>query len=333
MEGIGVQQLFFQHIKVNLPPHLSLVDEVAELLDISNDSAYRRIRGEKPISLEEIQKLCSHYKVSMDQFLQLKTDNFIFSGILNSNSQDAFENYMTNLLQNFQFVNSFNRKHLYILMKDIPPFMYFHINELAAFKYFFWMKSILNYDSMKNVKFSTDDPMYEPFYPTGKKIVDLYNKIPVTEIWNIESINSTLRQVNFYVESGAFKSINEAKLLYSKFEELINHLEKQAEFGCKFNIGEKPVKGAASYNLFVNELILGDNTYLAELEDMRISFLNHSVLYFVATRDARFNDAIHNNLQNLMKKSTMISTIGEKERVTFFNLLREKIHERMVLLK
>ncbi|MEO6668549.1 MAG: hypothetical protein ABIN36_03665 [Ferruginibacter sp.] len=114
---------------------------------------------------------------------------------------------------------------------------------------------------------------------------------------------------------------------------MIDHLEKQAEFGCKFNIGEKPVKDAASYNLFVNELILGDNTYMAELEDMRITFLNHSVLYFVATRDKRFNEAIHSNLQNLMKKSTMISTIGEKERVAFFNQLREKIHERMLLLK
>jgi hypothetical protein len=222
---------------------------------------------------------------------------------------------------------------MYILMKDIPPFMYFHIQELAAFKYFFWMKSILNYDSMKHVKFATDDPRYAPFYATGKKIVEMYNKIPITEIWNIESINSTLRQVNFYVESGAFKSIDDAKLLYNKFEELINHLEKQAECGCKFNMGEKPVKGAASYNLFVNELILGDNTYMAELEDMRITFLNHSVLYFVATRDPKFNDAIHGNLQNLMKKSTMISTIGEKERVAFFNQLREKIHERMVLLK
>ncbi|MFT3907894.1 MAG: helix-turn-helix transcriptional regulator [Ferruginibacter sp.] len=333
MTSTDVQQQFFQHIKSNLPPHLSLVDEVAELLDISNDSAYRRIRGEKPISFEEIQKLCSHYKVSLDHFLQLQSDTFIFSGKLNNNSTNAFENYLENLLQNFQFVNSFGKKHMYILMKDIPPFMYFHIKELAAFKYFFWMKSILNYDSMRSVKFSVDDPRYDPYYATGKKIVDMYNKIPITEIWNIESINSTLRQVNFYVESGAFKTRSDARLLYEKFEELINHLEKQAELGCKFNMGERPATNAAAYSLFVNELILGDNTYMAELEDMRITFLNHSVLYFVATKDERFNAAIHENLQNLIKKSTMVSTIGEKERVSFFNQLRDKIHERMEMLR
>jgi hypothetical protein len=40
-----MQQLFFHHIKERMPDHLSLVDEVAELLNMSNDSAYRRFAG------------------------------------------------------------------------------------------------------------------------------------------------------------------------------------------------------------------------------------------------------------------------------------------------
>jgi len=50
MESTGTQASFFQHIKSLLPQHKSLVDEVADLLDISNDSSYRHIRDEKPIS-------------------------------------------------------------------------------------------------------------------------------------------------------------------------------------------------------------------------------------------------------------------------------------------
>ncbi len=333
MTTAGIQQLFFQHIKNNLPPHLSLVDNVAELLGISNDSAYRRIRGEKPISFEEIEKLCSHYKLSLDQFLHLQTDSFIFSGRLNNNAPNAFEDYLENLLQNFQLVNSFANKHMYILLKDMPHFIHFHIPELAAFKFFLWMKSILHYDSMKTMKFSFDDPMYERYYPIGKKIIELYNRIPITEIWNIENINSTLRQFNFYAEAGAFKNKSDLKVLYGKLEDLVNHLEKQAELGYKFDIGQEPTSNSGTYRLFVNELILGDNTYMAELDNQRITFLNHSVLYFVATRDERFNAAIYGNIQNLIKKSTMISTIGEKERVSFFNQLRDKIQERLVLLK
>jgi hypothetical protein len=56
-----------------------------------------------------------------------------------------------------------------------------------------------------------------------------------------------------------------------------------------------------------------------------MTFLNHSVLYFVATTDQQFNDAMFTNLSNLMKKSTVISSVGEKERAAFFNQLRSRI--------
>lgn len=45
-----LQTAFLKQIKNQLPPHLSLVDAIAEQLNISNDSAYRRIRGEKHLT-------------------------------------------------------------------------------------------------------------------------------------------------------------------------------------------------------------------------------------------------------------------------------------------
>jgi len=72
MEAANAQVRFFQHLKSLLPPHMAMVDEVAELLGISNDSPYRRIRGGKTIDLEETYKLCNHFKISMDQLLHYK---------------------------------------------------------------------------------------------------------------------------------------------------------------------------------------------------------------------------------------------------------------------
>ena len=80
MESTGAQQVFFAHIKGLLPPHISFVDEIAEILEISNDSAYRRIRGEKPIALEEIKKLCVKFKISLDQLLHLNSEVGNFFG-------------------------------------------------------------------------------------------------------------------------------------------------------------------------------------------------------------------------------------------------------------
>lgn len=332
MESIGLQQVFFQKIKEAMPPHISFVDDIAEVLGITNDSVYRRIRGEKPISLDEVCKICSHYKVSMDQFLNIQTDAFTFRGLLNDHSENSFDAYLEQVRRIFQMFSAYKDRYLSVLMKDIPPFVHFQVPELAIFKFYFWMKSILHYESMKGVKFSMDDERLVKYLPIGNQIIELYNTVHITEIWNIESVNSSIRQINFYHEAGLIKDKATTLLLYEKLEELINHIEYQAETGLKFGIGRTPTSHSTSYRMFVNELILGDNTYMAELNGSRMVFLNHSVLYFVATSDEKFTKVMADNLQNLERKSTMISTVGEKERTLFFNSIRKKIQYRKDLL-
>ncbi len=324
MEQATTQIRFFQHIKTLMPSHVSMVDEIAELLSISNDSAYRRIRGEKPISLEEIQKLAIRYNLSIDQFLHLETDSFIFTGKLANASDHVFDKWLENTLQQVAFINSFKNKHMYYLAKDIPLMLQFYTPELSSFKSFLWRKSILHYDELKGKKFSLKE--LEPFHlEMSKKIVNLYNQIPSTEIWNIESINSTIRQIEFYRDSNVFESDDDIKKLYGAVFKLIDHLEKQAELGVKFSVGEEPKPNAGAYNLFNNELILGDNTALAELDNNKITFLNHSVINFVATKDEKFNGYMHDALLNIIRKSTQLSRVGEKERMKFFNRLRDKM--------
>jgi len=328
MDSNNVQVIFFQHLKALMPPHLSMVDEVADLLGISNDSAYRRIRGEKPIDLQEAQKLCTHFKMSLDQMMHLKSDAIIFTGRIKKPTGNLFEDWLRQVEQQFQFVNSFQKRHIYWLMKDIPPFVTFQIPELVAFKCYFWMKSILHYPDMKGLKFSLDDPRYDVYREICLKIVNLMNKVPTTEIWNVESINSTLYQLNYTNESGSFKNPNDVKTLYAKFELLLDHIERQADAGKKFMIGQQPKEESAEYKIFVNQMILGDNTVLVQLDNLRITFLNHSVMYFVGTQDEDFNNSMFDNLENLMSKSTLISSVGERERNQFFNKLREKIYSK-----
>jgi hypothetical protein len=332
MESTNTQLLFFGHIKNGLPPHLSLVDEIAELLNISIDSAYRRIRGEKPISFEEIQVLCGHYKISLDQFLNLKSDAFIFTGKLDNDKYFGFKNWMEEVLKQYSIISSFEKKHIYFLLKDLPFNLHFQLPELAAFKYFVWSRSFLSFKGEKGVKFAFDYPQFEEHNAVGMKIVNVYNSIPTTEIWNTESINTTIRQIEYYYEAGRIVSKEQAVILLDNVLQLVNHIEKEAELGRKFKMGEQPNGASAEYRLFNNELILGDNSLLAELGDMKVTFINHSIMHFMGTKDVAFNNAMFNNLNNLMQKSTLISTSNERERVWFFNRIREEIKHRKSLL-
>ncbi len=325
MDPLSAQQSFFQHIKSILPVHLSLIDAIAEVLSITNDSVYRRIRGEKPITLDEAAKLAAHFKISLDQFLYLQSDSFIFSGRLANASDHVFEKWMQETLKQVAYINSFKHKHMYYLAKDLPLMQQFLVPELILFKSFLWRKSILHYEEMKGAKFSLKN-IDEQHILLGKKIIQTYNQIPSSEIWHIESINSTIRQIEFYRHSNIFETEEDVDQLYKAVIQLINHLELQADLGLKFGIGEKPLSNAASYHLYNNELILGDNTVLAELDELKITFLNHSVINYIATKDVHFNEHMHDAIQNIIAKSTQLSRVGEKERTRFFNRIRDKVN-------
>jgi hypothetical protein len=328
MNQPGVQQVFFQHIKANLAAHLSMVDEVADLLSISNDSAYRRIRGEKPLSFEEIKTLCAHYKVSLDQLLHLNNESYLFSGHLTNNDNFGIESYLEDLLQLVNYFNSFEHRELYYNGKDLFLFHCFGFHNLTMFKIFFWMKTILQYP-IEGKEILQMETMRESIFKITARMKEAFNKLPLTEIWHDDSVNATLRQVDYYRQSKIFPSEEYALNIYKEMLEMVDHIEKQAEAGCKFQVGSKPNASSVSYRFYYNEFILGDNCNLAILNNTKAVYINHSVLSIMTTKDPVFTEYVHQHLQNIMRKSTLMSQVGEKDRRKYFNVMREKIESRI----
>src|SRR5204862_5030415 len=92
------QEFLFQRIKEILPPHASLVDTVAEILHLSSDSAYRRIRGETPLVLGEARDLCRHFKLSLDHMLNVKSGATLFEDVRVNMQNYIYEKLMCDLL-------------------------------------------------------------------------------------------------------------------------------------------------------------------------------------------------------------------------------------------
>jgi hypothetical protein len=327
MESSGVQQVFFNHIRSVMPHHLSIVDEVAALLGISNDSAYRRMRGDKPLAFEEVQKLCVHFNLSLDSIFHLSTDSYVFSGKLVSQANFHFELYLKKMLADLEMIKSFEKAEFYFLNKDVPLFHHFQVPELAAFKFFFFMKTILSEPMLAAEKFSVDK-VPESLKTTGKKIAEAYCQVSSTEIWNIQGIDTTLQQIDFYRDSRAFEKKEDILHIYDCMHEVINHVERQAASGKKYPLFLNENWGGARYTLYNNEVFLGDNTILVDAGKFRIAFINHSVINYMSTRNTEFCGHIFESIKNTMQRSLQISSTGEKERFRFFNQMRENINRR-----
>jgi hypothetical protein len=327
MENNQLQVMFFQFVKSKLPSHLSLVDELADLLEISIDSAYRRIRGEKMISLEEISKIASHFKLSIDQLLNLKaSDAKVFTGNYVTPENFNFDIYLQKMLETLTFLNSFKNKELIHFCKDIVIFYYFPYPELAAFKNFAWMKTILNFPGLAHQPFHCD--IFEKSaLEIHAKIAKQYSLIPGSEIMNVSNIHTTLYQIEYYKTARMFRSDSELKTIYEQLHKMIDHIEVQAESGVKFMPGEKQTSQSAPYNLYVNDFVIGDNSFLALVEGNRISYMVHGHLNYLVTSDETHTGYQYSFLNNIIHKSILLSKSGEKLRSGFFYLIHEEIEK------
>ena len=322
-----LQQELFKAIKSQIKDGNPPAEEIAKLLGISADSAYRRIRGEKTLSVEELQVLCTHYRISADRLMGIHADGIVFSGQYLDKKTFRFEEYVGSLIQNLAYMNSFKDKTFYYICKDLPIFYHYHFKEVAAFKWFFWLKTYFQFPEFERRKFRFEDHPEELFI-LEQKVLTLYNQLPCVEIWNLESMNIFFRQIEFYRDAQVFESDEDAYRLYDSVGKLWNHLEQQAAVGYKFNYGDPEQKKTGDLKMYYNEVLLGDNNMLLEMDGSRMSYVSHSTINFMFTRDEGFNANMYNHIQNQMKRSTLISEVSEKERSRFFRIIRDKINNR-----
>jgi hypothetical protein len=321
------QEFLFQRIKELLPGSLSMVDSVAEILHVSSDSAYRRIRGETPLVLDEARVLCSHFQLSLDQLLQVRNSSTMFRHSRINVATYNFEQFLRDLYTQLEAVNGFTNREIIYCSKDMPVFHNFYFKPLIAFRYFFWMKTILQHPDFQDACFSLDcvPPSIEEL---SSNLTSLYTKTPSVEIWNTECINAIISQVEFYKDSGWFASSADIRLVYDSIEATFVHLSNQVEYGSKFMPEENPDLKRRNFRFYFNRVVLGDNIVLVSTDQSRTVFLNYDALNYLTTRDEAFCNACYHDLLNLMRKGSIISATSEKQRNVFFGILLAKINDR-----
>ena len=327
MPNYQSQEFVFQKIKELLPPHASLVDTVAEILHVSSDSAYRRIRGETPLVLDEARELCGYFKLSLDQILNAQSGSTLFQNVRINVKSYNYEQYLKDLTKQLQYVGSFIHKEVIYCAKDMPIFHNFYYRPLIAFRYFFWMKTIIEDPDFADKDFELNciSPEIEKL---SRELSFEYNKLPSTEIWNTECINALISQVEFYKDSGYFATSSDIRLVYDSIEETFVHLKNQVEYGSKFMPEENPEAKKKNFRFFYNRVVLGDNVIMVVTDRAKTVFINYDALNYITSRDESFCNLCHDDLQNLMKKGTIISETSEKQRNIFFNIMLNKITER-----
>ncbi|TAL59566.1 MAG: hypothetical protein EPN85_09055 [Bacteroidetes bacterium] len=320
----AIQLKFFEKLKQSVPQNISLANEIGDVLEISADGAYRRMRGESVLSVDEMIKLCQHYKMSPDFLPSTDHTSATFQFRKMIYDESGFADYIKNILADLQKIHASNPKQIIYAAGDLPLFIQFLSPEYSAFKMFFWQRAVLNLASMEGKKFSTSGIKPETV-EMCKRISETYIQIPSTEIWHQDTIASNLNLVEFAWESGMFASKEDALLICKKLSEMLALVEKNAEKSSKFREEGKWAENEGNFTMYQSEFVLMNNHIFVTAGSAKILYLTHNTFNSMATTNQVFCCETEEWLKNLIRKSARMSGEGSKQRHKFFRHSQEKI--------
>ena len=318
-----MQKQFIQYLKENSRSNTSFVDEIATILDIGYDAAYRRINLKTNLTLEEGIKLAKHYNISLNKLFEVGSKNTIViekSPVITNESH--LEDYFTKSIENLIPLTKLKSASILYSAKDIPLFYTLKDSYITRYKIYVWLK-FTNKEMTKN-KISFDEfietipnSLLEKAFELGQT----YNYINITEFWNDNTINGTLQQIIYFFESQLLSKEMALKIC-DDLEDIVNHVEKQTIQQSIINS-----ENNASYNLYKSDLLTMSNIILVKTTHKKAFFVPYTVLEYLKIEHQETCNIMDDFFSRQMSNSKLLVHSGEKDRVLFFNKMIQKINK------
>lgn len=316
---VDLQRLLFEQLKSHAISNISLVNALADLLNISSDAVYRRLRGEKRLDIDELAQICTHFNVSFDALIGAKQQNLQFGYVpLDLTNAFVYKQYMKQLLQSFSALEKANEKEVFFTAIDIPMFHFLPFTELTLFKVFSWSNSTGAFKGnfSEFCSMMIDDELIGIY----EQLTIVYKVIPSVEIWTDRTFDTILRLIDYYFESGYFSTIDEALLLCRQLLEMLNGINKWSTQGFK-----DESLGAIHYKLYLSGIELENNFVVMKRDQTTTCTIKLYTINSMVTTNKDFCNESMKWINNAMHKSTLISGASQKESFKFFNLITQKV--------
>lgn len=311
MQKSEISAKIIAQIKEKSDKNFKLVDDIAELLDISNNAAYRRLNGAIDLTLDEADKLCEKFNISLGTSFcnTRKKACFDYFSLFGENYAQSYATYLSALegaLKNTLAKNG----TLWVAASDIPFGFVMRYPMLMAFKSFCWEKEM----TQANTSFSLQHIAHKAQFFAFDT---LYSKINSTELWTTHTFSGFIELIDFYKQL-ALVGNEELEILKKDLKDLLFEAETLAANGQKSNGGQ--------FNLYIAPLNLPNTIFLHHVsEEEQISFLKMYSINSIWTSNPLYCREQKQWFESMITSSTLVSKNNPKERRAFFGELHKRV--------
>ena len=233
MSPKNLQTALLEHVLPHFPSKSDAAEALADMLNITRESVYRRLRGETLLTPDEIQLLATRFRISIDALIQAAPAYIPFFYNMFSRPITDLFGYVAQVYENMQLLKPLKDVQIYYASQEIPIFEYFFFPELLSFKLYVYGLTSWDLHYLEDQKFSS---RLVPVSVTdqARECVRLYSSYHSKSLWNLTFIDNTLNQIEYIASVRRFDPPELALLLCDQVEQLLERARKMAELGKKF---------------------------------------------------------------------------------------------------
>lgn len=331
MTGKRIQLEFFEQLKLKIGAEENLVDIVSEVLNLSQNAAYKRIKGMTSLHMDDLVILTNHFGVSLDQLILNRKANVLFQFRNLEGIPTSYSNYLEPMVGLSKAANRIPSEliKMYYATNELPIYYYFPFRAINYFKYYNWAWSNWELELIKDKKLSLNKPLnpQDQFSTITDFLSEAYYKVDSIDFLSRTALYNTTQQIKYFQSIDQYENNDAPFEVCEALRQVLKHTMHMAEHGKKFKPGETPSDDQPNYFLFHNEIVQSNNVSVLTTPFGNHTFVtldNPNILY---TQNPLMNDYVLKWIEKLKKGSVSLSKSSEKSRIQFFKSLFNEIEK------
>ena len=323
------QRHFFEEIRriINVQKESVFKSRIADLLEISESGAYKKINGITQLSVDEADKICKQLNLKFSllegQGGGLKHPFLFYCDDLIA-PPPTYEQWASNILNHSIQLNKYRSTYkIWSYQSEISYFHMMPFRNLLYFKLYAWNRS--SWQIPSDSKFSISE--FETNYALNSLIHQIHEHFvsyESKEIWHVDFFNDLLNQIKYYNQLGIFERQNDLKLLFKDLRNLIRHLDKIAQGGFKKALGKK--EDFSAVDIYLNYTHTSSSIMFIKAPDFKMIYNLFLHPNYIRTQDKDVCDYTERWINKIISQSELISGTGELARSHFIKGLDDKVN-------
>lgn len=318
-----LNEIIVSTVLKNIPKNIKPVIYLMELLDLSRESVYRRIRKDIPFSMDELTKLALTLDFSLDEIVEGSKRERIFFDLGLKNPSNSVDSFSSVFQEYSSYINSLSKaksSSVFMALNCVYPLFTVFFADLFKFNYFKWL--VETQDNIPKNYFSNLVLPQELTALQQKITEEIKGTRNVAIILSPNISLSVIKDIQYYYQR---KLINKEDLEILRIDllKMMDFAEDVARTGRLD--GEN-----SQIDIYISIPYINSNTIYMEYDDVS------EVHYWIyPTNPMIIRNSEINNIQkkwflSLKKSSTLITQSNEILQADFFDTQRKLINRFVV---